>query len=43
LKEYNYDKNPNEFIHKKEISFEKELAEKWFKLFSFAVYSLQLW
>ena len=30
-KDYNYDKNSNEFIHKNSISFEKELVEKWFK------------
>ncbi len=30
-KEYNYDKNSNEFIHKTPIPFEKELVENWFK------------
>jgi hypothetical protein len=30
-KDYNYDKNSNEFIHKNAKPFEKELVEKWFK------------
>jgi len=30
-KEYNYDKNSNEFIHKNPKPFEKELVEEWFK------------
>lgn len=30
-KDYNYDKNSNEFIHKQAKSFEKELVEEWFK------------
>ena len=31
-KDYIYDKNTNEFIHKNAKPFEKELVEKWFKL-----------
>ncbi|MBF2707705.1 aminotransferase class V-fold PLP-dependent enzyme [Flavobacterium soyangense] len=31
-KDYNYDKNSNEFIHKNAKPFEKELVEKWFKV-----------
>lgn len=30
-KDYNYDKNSNEFSHKNAKPFEKELVEKWFK------------
>jgi hypothetical protein len=30
-KDYNYDKNSNEFIHKNAKLFEKELVEGWFK------------
>jgi len=30
-KDYNYDKNSNEFIHKKAKPFEKELVEGWFE------------
>ncbi|TRX16321.1 aminotransferase class V-fold PLP-dependent enzyme [Flavobacterium franklandianum] len=30
-KDYFYDKNTNEFIHKKAESFEKNLVEEWFK------------
>jgi hypothetical protein len=30
--DYNYDKNSNEFIHKKAKPFENELVEKWFKV-----------
>jgi selenocysteine lyase/cysteine desulfurase len=30
-KDYNYDKNSNEFIHKNAKPFEKELVEEWFK------------
>jgi len=30
-KDYNYDKNSNEFIHKNSKSFEKELVDEWFK------------
>jgi selenocysteine lyase/cysteine desulfurase len=31
-KDYNYDKNSNEFIHENALPFEKELVEKWFKI-----------
>jgi len=31
-KDYIYDKNTNEFIHKNANSFETELVEKWFEL-----------
>ncbi|HWR95016.1 MAG TPA: hypothetical protein VN192_07435, partial [Flavobacterium sp.] len=31
-KDYIYDKNTNEFIHKNAKPFEKELVEEWFKL-----------
>jgi selenocysteine lyase/cysteine desulfurase len=30
-KEYNYDKESNEFMHKNAKAFEKELVEEWFK------------
>lgn len=30
-KDYIYEKNSNEFIHKNALSFEKEMVEKWFK------------
>ncbi len=29
-KDYNYDKNSNEFIHENAVQFEKELVERWF-------------
>lgn len=29
-KEYSYDKNSNEFLHKNALAFEKELVENWF-------------
>ena len=31
-KDYNYDKNSNEFIHKDANPLEKEMVEKWFKV-----------
>jgi len=31
-KDYHYDKNTNEFMHKNALSFEKELVEEWFKV-----------
>ncbi len=31
-KDYNYDKNSNEFVHKNAKPFEKELVEEWFKI-----------
>jgi len=31
-KDYTYDKNSNEFIHKNAKQFEKELVEEWFKI-----------
>ena len=31
-KDYNYDKNSNEFIHKNAKPFENELVEEWFKV-----------
>jgi selenocysteine lyase/cysteine desulfurase len=30
-KDYNYDKNSNEFVHENPIPFERELVEKWFE------------
>ena len=31
-KDYNYDKNSNEFVHKNSKPFEKELVDEWFKV-----------
>ena len=30
-KDYNYNKNSNEFVHNDAKSFEKELVDEWFK------------
>jgi selenocysteine lyase/cysteine desulfurase len=32
VKDYNYDKNTNEFIHKNAKQFEKEIVDNWFKV-----------